>query len=75
MLWNLAAKVAMYTFILVGCCHTGIKVFLWTLYLVDDLRTRIYGFSKAVNHMLFLWLGLDGQDTLFAGYTDNVVRV
>lgn len=92
MLWNLAAKKAMYTlsaqdevfslafspnrYWLAAATATGIKVFsLDPQYLVDDLRPEFAGYSKAAEpHAVSLAWSADGQ-TLFAGYTDNVIRV
>ena len=61
---------------LAAATATGIKVFsLDPQYLVDDLRPEFAGYSKAAEpHAVSLAWSADGQ-TLFAGYTDNVIRV
>ncbi|CAR29921.1 ZYRO0G20152p [Zygosaccharomyces rouxii] len=55
---------------------SGIKIFcLDPKYLVDELKPEFAGYTKASEpHAVSLAWSADGQ-TLFAGYTDNVIRV
>lgn len=55
---------------------SGIKMFdLAEPHMIDDLRPEFAGYNKAADpHAVSLAWSADGQ-TLFAGYTDNVIRV
>lgn len=61
---------------LAAATSTGIRIFsLDPQALIDDLRPEFAGYNKANDpHAVSLVWSADGQ-TLFAGYTDNVIRV